>query len=505
MSNTTLESFLVSVKEYKTIPITKTFYTDTLTPIHMFHALKEEAVYMLESQDPESPWSNFSFIGLDPMIEIKQNNGSFVIRDVLIGREEQRSSLKEAYESTVDQLDVQPADVSLPFKGGAVGYVAYDGISDFEPVPQAIEDDINLSNYHLLFCQTLIAYHHRTKEATILTYARIDESTDVEQAFYSAKERLQTVEGALKGQNFLPDLMLADENEDLTPSINFSSNYQKPVFKQDVETIKEYIRAGDIFQAVLSQRFEAITKRSGFELYRVLRKVNPSPYMFYLHFDDVEVIGSSPERLLQVQEQRLEIHPIAGTRKRGATQEEDDALAEELLADEKEQAEHRMLVDLARNDIGRVSEYGTVNVHDYMTIGRFSKVMHIISKVTGQLKKDISPIDALISAFPAGTLSGAPKVRAMQILRELEPTPRHLYGGGIVYLGFDGNIDSCITIRTMTKVNEKVYVQAGAGIVADSDPEAEYQETLNKASALKRTIELAEKLFEQSREGAEAK
>ncbi|UOR13940.1 anthranilate synthase component I [Halobacillus amylolyticus] len=503
---TTMESFLESTKEYHTIPITQTFYTDTLTPIHMFHALKEEAVYMLESQDPESPWSNFSFIGLDPMIDIQQNEDQFIIHDFHTGEEEGRSSLKGAFEDTVEALRVKPAEVPLPFKGGAVGYIAYDGISDYEPVDKALDDEVNLSNYHLLFCQTLIAYHHKTKETTILTYARLDDRSDEMQVYNSAKERLQSVGRALKEQSFLPDLMLADEDDDeQSHSIELTSNYDKPAFKMDVKNIKEYIRAGDIFQAVLSQRFEAITNRSGFELYRVLRKVNPSPYMFYLHFQDVEVIGSSPERLLQVQGRELEIHPIAGTRKRGATQEEDDALAEELLADEKEQAEHRMLVDLARNDIGRVSEYGTVNVHDYMTIGRFSKVMHIISKVTGQLKEEISPIDALISAFPAGTLSGAPKVRAMQILRELEPTPRHLYGGGIVYLGFDGNIDSCITIRTMTLVNGKVYVQAGAGIVADSDPEAEYQETLNKASALKRTIELAEYLFEQSREGAEMK
>ena len=227
--------------------------------------------------------------------------------------------------------------------------------------------------------------------------------------------------------------------------------------------------------------------------------------MFYLKFKDVEVIGSSPERLLEVQDGKLEIHPIAGTRKRGATPEEDLELERDLLADEKEQAEHRMLVDLARNDVGRVAEFGSVTVPEYMTIGLFSKVMHIISKVTGDLRDGISPIDALISAYPAGTLSGAPKVRAMQILRELEPTPRHLYGGGIVYLGFDGNIDSCITIRTMTLVNNQVYIQAGAGIVADSDPEAEYQETLNKASALKRTIQLAEQVFEQSREGVETR
>ncbi|MFC7063887.1 anthranilate synthase component I [Halobacillus seohaensis] len=503
MSLTTKESFLTNAKEYRTIPVTQSFYTDTLTPIHMYHALRDEAVYMLESQDPESPWSNFSFIGLDPMIDIQQQDGTFVIEDFQEKETRTATSFKEAFENTVEHLQVKQADVSLPFKGGAVGYIAYDAISDYEPVPYAEPDHIDVSNYHLLFCQTLIAYHHKTKETTILTFARVNDEQEAGDMYDQATQRLQNVSQRLKENSYLPDLMLTDEVTNHT--VDLVSNYEKADFKRDVEKIKEYIVAGDIFQAVLSQRFQAVTKRSGFELYRILRKVNPSPYMFYLRFKDVEVMGSSPERLLEVQDGELEIHPIAGTRKRGQTPEEDDALAAELLADEKEQAEHRMLVDLARNDMGRVAEYGSVEVFDYMTIGRFSKVMHIISKVTGQLKKDVSPIDALISAYPAGTLSGAPKIRAMQILRELEPTPRHLYGGGVVYLGFDGNIDSCITIRTITKVNDQVYVQAGAGIVADSDPESEYQETLNKASALKRTIEIAEQAFEKSREGAETR
>ncbi|WP_173917256.1 anthranilate synthase component I [Halobacillus sp. Marseille-Q1614] len=503
MTITTKESFLADAKEYRTIPVSQSFYTDTLTPIHMFHALRDEAVYMLESQDPESPWSNFSFIGLDPMIDIsQQKNGTFMIEDFQEHQTRTAESFKEAFEQTVDRLKVKQANVSLPFKGGAVGYIAYDAISDYEPVPRALPDDIDVSNYHLLFCQTLVAYHHRTKETTILTFARIEEGNEEEQ-YEQAVQRVKNVSRRLKENSFLPDLMLSDEST--SHSIELHSNYKKEDFKRDVEKIKDYIVAGDIFQAVLSQRFHTKTERSGFELYRILRKVNPSPYMFYLKFNDVEVMGSSPERLLEVQDGQLEIHPIAGTRKRGLTQEEDDALAAELLADEKEQAEHRMLVDLARNDMGRVAEFGSVKVFDYMTIGRFSKVMHIISKVTGKLKENVSPIDALISAYPAGTLSGAPKIRAMQILRELEPTPRHLYGGGVVYLGFDGNIDSCITIRTMTKVKDQVYVQAGAGVVADSDPEAEYQETINKASALKRTIEIAEQAFEKSREGVETK
>ncbi|TGB03975.1 anthranilate synthase component I [Halobacillus salinus] len=499
---TTFETFKSDAEAHRTIPVIQSFYTDTLTPIHMFHALKDEAVYMLESQDPESTWSNYSFIGLDPMLEIKQQGQTFLIEDFHEHTTRHASSFQAAFESVVAQLNVKQADVPLPFKGGGVGYISYDAISDFEPVPKAKEDHLNLANYHLLFCRTLIVYHHKTKETTIIEFARVEDN--VEEAYRQAVSRLEHVQHRLRTKSQLPDLMLTG-NSTTEQKLSFTSNYEKETFKQDVETIKEYIRAGDVFQAVLSQRFHTVTDRSGFELYRVLRNVNPSPYMFYLSFGELEVIGSSPERLLEVQDQRLEIHPIAGTRKRGLTVEEDEALAEELLSDEKEKAEHRMLVDLARNDIGRVSEFGTVDVPEYMTIGRFSKVMHIISKVTGRLKEDVSPIQALVSSFPAGTLSGAPKVRAMQILRELEPTPRHLYGGGILYLGFDGNMDSCITIRTMTKIGQDVYVQAGAGVVADSDPEAEFQETINKASALKQTIELAEQVFETRREGVETK
>ena len=245
----------------------------------------------------------------------------------------------------------------------------------------------------------------------------------------------------------------------------------------------------------MSQRFEVETTCSGFELYRILRNINPSPYMFYLALDDKTLIGSSPERQLEVNNGRLEIHPIAGTRPRGATPEEDEAFAADLINDEKELAEHRMLVDLARNDIGRVAEYGSVDVTRYMTIGRFAKVMHIVSVVNGQIRDNVTPIDAFVSAFPAGTLSGAPKVRAMQILRELEPTARGVYGGAVLYVGFDGNMDSCITIRTMTLSGSTIHIQAGAGVVADSEPEAEFQETVNKASALIKTVQIAESVF----------
>ncbi|WP_411842248.1 anthranilate synthase component I [Salinicoccus sp. HZC-1] len=493
---TTYKEFLNDAETYRTVPVVQSFYTDVLTPVHMFHALKNEAVYMLESQEPESPWSNFSFIGINPMIDIEEVNSEFVIKDLQNGFKTKAESFKEAFDAVLSKLNVKIPDIDIPFKGGGVGYISYDAISDYEPVPKAIETDKKLANYHLLFCQTLLAYNHRTKKISILTFARINQHDSIRQIYDRANHHIQHVRDRLVKNSELSDLMMPVDMYE-SPAEKMESNYEKDKFKDDVRKIKEYIKDGDILQAVLSQRFHTETKRSGFELYRVLRNVNPSPYMYYLKFNNVEVIGSSPERQLQVQDGRLEIHPIAGTRKRGETKEDDDRLAEELLNDEKEIAEHRMLVDLARNDIGRVSEYGSVEVSDYMTIGRFSKVMHIISKVNGDLRKEVSPIDAFISSFPAGTLSGAPKVRAMQILRELEPTPRNLYGGSILYLGFDGNMDSCITIRTMTLTGNDLYIQAGAGVVADSDPESEYQETINKASALEKTVHLTELIFEE--------
>jgi anthranilate synthase component I len=288
-------------------------------------------------------------------------------------------------------------------------------------------------------------------------------------------------------------LTVADQFE-----VNFDdikSNYEKSKFMEDVEKVKEYIRSGDIFQAVLSQRFEIPITIDGFSLYRILRIVNPSPYLFYIRINDTELVGSSPERLIYIQDKHLEIHPIAGTRRRGKTNEEDRYFEEELKNDEKEIAEHYMLVDLARNDLGRVAEYGTVKTPTLMEVGRFSHVMHLISKVTAKKKENVHPIDALLSSFPAGTVSGAPKIRAMQIIKELEPNARGSYAGCVAYVGFDGNIDSCITIRTIMVKNNTAYVQAGAGIVVDSVPELEWKETCNKASAMLKTVQLAEKIF----------
>jgi anthranilate synthase component 1 len=489
----TFENFQQQALTHKTVPVIDTFFTDILTPIHMFHALKDEASYILESNDSSSEWSNYSFIGLDPMFEMKEIDESFTVIDHHTQSSVSYDSLSQAFDETMKKVDASTEEISLPFKGGAVGYISYEAVSDFFPVASRKNADVK---YHFTFCRTLIAYNHRTQQTSIISYADTKTAQPLQEIYEDRLKEIKEIKHKLQYGASLKDLMLSPQAGE-QQSLEISSNYEHDDFIRDVEKIKNYIYQGDVFQTVLSQRFEVTTHCSGFELYRILRNINPSPYMFYLTLDDKTLIGSSPERQLEVNNGTLEIHPIAGTRPRGTTPEEDTALANDLMNDEKEIAEHRMLVDLARNDIGRVAEYGTVEVSRYMTIGRFAKVMHIISIVTGKLKKGITPIDAFVSAFPAGTLSGAPKVRALQILRELEPTPRGAYGGAVLYVGYDGNMDSCITIRTMTLLDNKAHIQAGAGIVADSDPESEFDETVNKASALFKTIQIAESVFKK--------
>lgn len=498
MSTEDLSTFLSNCNEYKTIPIVKTIVGDTLTPIQIFQNLEQEASFILESKDEQSLWSHYSFIGLSPFLFVDEINGEFIIKNGNQQKIAKKSTLKNAFAWIKEHLAVMDVDLPIPFTGGAVGYIGYDAISTFEKVNEHQNNDMNIKRYHFFFCETLLAFNHHKKELSIIHYISLngDEDTRCKKAVF---------EHALAKINiYLTKILQNNKHQELVPLHNMKaevsfddikSNYEKEMFIRDVNKIKDYIAAGDIFQAVLSQRFEVPVSISGFELYRVLRMVNPSPYLFYIKSDDVEIIGSSPERLINIQEDHLEIHPIAGTRRRGRTPEEDELLAQELLHDEKEKAEHYMLVDLARNDIGRVSKFGTVNTPVLMELGRFSHVMHLISKVTGVISETVDPIDALLAAFPAGTVSGAPKIRAMQILSELEPTARNLYAGTIAYIGFDGNIDSCITIRTIVLKDGVGFIQAGAGIVADSVPELEWKETLNKASALIKTIELAHKMF----------
>ncbi|HWO95011.1 MAG TPA: anthranilate synthase component I [Bacillus sp. (in: firmicutes)] len=495
-----VSSFLEDSFQYLTIPITKKMYIDAVTPVEMFERLKEEAVYLLESNDAASPWANYSFIGLNPFLYLDEKQGKFRLSDTDHQPVCEKASFKEIFDESLKLLKLKQVDVSLPFKGGAVGYMGYDAVSMMENIPLPPKNDLSMKQFYFVYCETIFAYHHQQKELTMIHYVRLNgkETEEEKRAVY--EQSIKKMNGYVK--------RLSDSTAKAAPlmfelkqeKVDFTavqSTYEKEKFLQDVDTIKEYIRSGDIFQAVLSQRFELPVKVSGFEIYRVLRLVNPSPYLFYIKVDGAELVGSSPERLIQIENGHLEIHPIAGTRRRGRTKEEEERLQQDLLHDEKEQAEHYMLVDLARNDIGRVAQYGSVKTPVLMELVTFSHVMHLISKVTGRLGEGVHPVDALFSSFPAGTVSGAPKIRAMQILSELEPTARNVYAGTVAYLDFDGNIDSCIAIRTILLKDERAYVQAGAGIVADSVPELEWKETRNKASALIRTIQLANQLYEE--------
>lgn len=480
---------------YKTIPVVQRFFADGLTPTQIVHQLEDEVSFLLESKDEESPWARFSFIGLRPMLEFIEENGIYKTyskdRTVIV----EEHSFKEAMERTLEFLHVQPTSIPIPFRGGAVGYMSYDAIETIEPSLISNKKRV-LPHYQFLFCQTLIAYDHTNKELTIVVHVNVeDEETSV--AYEKAVNEINRISSLLEKPAIglmLKEPLLFDQDVSFE---NIRSNYEKEAFISDVKTIKERIEKGEILQAVLSQRFEMDVSVSALEIYRVLRMINPSPYLFYLKFDDLHIVGSSPERLVQVQDGHVEIHPIAGTRRRGKTKEEDEALEKELLADEKERMEHEMLVDLAKEDIRRIAEPGSVQTPSLFEIGRFSHVMHIISKVTGRLKKGVSPLEALAASFPAGTVSGAPKVKAMEIIQQLEPTRRGLYAGAISYLGFDGNIDACIAIRTLVLKGDKAYIQAGAGVVKDSDPQLEYEETKNKAKALIRAVQIAEKMFQQ--------
>ena len=500
MSTNGLAAFLADANEFRTIPIVRKFLADVIEPLGVFSNLRDEAVFLLESKDDESPWARYSFIGVAPFLTLESETGeTFSVKDENGNEQVVVPTLKEAFQWAEQALDVRPLKEVVPFTGGAVGFLGYDFISAIEKVSRHENCDLGMKASYFVFCESLFAFDHQKRELLLIHYIRLHggetEQEKIEK-YRSAQQRIAAL--AAKAVRIQAERPLLPADEEAGRAVSFAqamSNYEKERFLQDVETVKQYIAAGDVFQAVLSQRFCVPVRAGGLAVYRLLRHINPSPYMFYFRLSDTEIVGSSPEKLIQVRNRRIEIDPIAGTRRRGRSPEEDAMLADELYNDPKERAEHYMLVDLARNDIGRVAKYGTVKTPILMEIGKFSHVMHLISKVVGELNDDVHPIDALLAAFPAGTVSGAPKVRAMQILQELEPTARGLYAGAIAYIGFDGNIDSCIAIRTAVIKDGYAYVQAGAGIVADSVPELEWKETCNKASALMNAIEQAERLF----------
>lgn len=467
-------------RDYSLIPVSKEIYADVITPITLLRKLSQvdNRFYLLESVEGGKRWGRYSFLGFNPLLQLTCKNHAATVKSGAIqtvvpgdGMEVLRSYL-EKYRAP--RIEGMPS-----FAGGFVGYFAYEMIGYAEPKLNLKESEFD--DFDLMLFDKVIAYDHlKQKIIVVANYP----AADGEKGYHAAELELEKMIHLVMEELPLPKL-----NADEEPV--FRCNLAKEEYCAMVEKTKHYIREGDIFQGVISRRFEAEYRGSLMNAYRVLRTTNPSPYMYFIQSGDLQIAGTSPETMVKLVDGKLTTFPVAGTRPRGATAAEDEALEKELMADEKELAEHNMLVDLARNDIGRIAEYGSVEVEEYMQIHRFSKVMHIASVVTGQLRADKDSCDTVAALLPAGTLSGAPKFRACEIIDELEPDARGIYGGAIGYLDLSGNLDVCIAIRTAVKKGDKVYVQAGAGVVADSVPENEYQECANKAGAVMEAIKRA--------------
>ena len=482
---------------YNVIPVAHHFFDDTETPVSAFLKLRQAAgCFLLESAEQGLQLGRYSFLGIKAWESVRLNGVTVTIRRGGVDTDQDLTELgldpfafmaKHLEKYRGPSLEGMP-----PFVGGAVGYFGYDCIRHVERLSGAPDDDMGLPDMAFLLTDVIVVFDHLRHTITLLTNIFCDEEPDLDRAYAAAVKRLAEVKARLRAPTPPPKWDLdRDRSHAGQDDVEIRSNFERGRYLAAVERIRDYIYAGDAFQVVLSQRFERPIGVSGFSIYRGLRAVNPSPYMYYISFRDFEVVGSSPEALVTVSGRRAETRPIAGTRPRGATPAEDAALAEEMLADEKERAEHLMLVDLGRNDLGRVCRAGTVKTQQFMEVERYSHVMHMVSSVVGELDDGVVAADALRAVFPAGTVSGAPKVRAMEIIDELEPTRRGPYAGAIGYLSYSGDQDSCIYIRTILVRDGRAYVQAGGGIVADSVPEREFQETENKARALFRAIELA--------------
>ena len=480
------------------VPVAKTVAADLRTPVSAFLsvAADEPNAFLLESVEGGEKIGRYTFLGARPYMILRARG-----RQITIERTGKKTQQEGDVFKVLDGLlrEHTPAAVPglPPFTAGAVGFFAHDAVRQIEKLPVLAKDDLQIPDCNLMFFDRLLAFDHVRHEIFIIATADVRQQSP-KQAYAQALRDIARIEKKLAAP--LPAKFLrASKVKSAKPKagklkstkLKIKESVSKKHFIGTVEKIKEYIMAGDVFQAVPSLRLELEPGVEPLNIYRALRRVNPSPYMYFLRMGDMTVLGSSPEMLVRVTGRKLEYRPIAGTRKRGRDEAEDRRLEEELRNDEKERAEHVMLVDLGRNDVGRVSDYGTVRVRDLMFVERYSHVMHLVSAVEGILRADLTPIAALSSGFPAGTLTGAPKVRAMEIIEEVEPVRRGIYGGSVLYADFAGNLDSCIAIRTMLVKGKKAYVQAGAGIVADSVPESEHQECLNKAQALVRAVELA--------------
>lgn len=497
MITPSLSESISLAKEYNLIPVVRTLLADLETPISIFRRVaKRDKAFLLESVEGGYQWARYSFIGTNPFMMVSAKHGEVIIERQ--GHIEKATSKPlEALKSILRQYRSPKLPDLPPFTGGAIGFFGYDLLQYYENLPAHQVDDLQMKDIHFMFCDQVIVFDHVKQRLLLVANVHVPEGAtdeDIAHAYSQAELKLDEMSALLEQERSLESFNHRPFPHDIDLG-EVRSNLTKEQFIHNVQKGQEYIAAGDIFQVVLSQRFEIQTEVDPLHVYRVLRTLNPSPYMYYLKLDDEIIVGASPEALVKVENGIVETRPIAGTRPRGATQEEDIFLEQDLLQDEKERAEHLMLVDLGRNDLGRVSKFGTVKCESYMEIERYSHVMHLVSKVTGQIREDKDFFDAFISCLPAGTVSGAPKLRAMEIIAELENEARGTYAGAIGYLGFSGNMDSCITIRTIVFKNGHAYVQAGGGIVWDSIPENEFQESVNKAKALLKAIRIAEYMF----------
>ncbi len=495
MYHPNLEDFREKAQHGNLIPVYKQILADMETPVSAFYKIgATDHAFLLESVEGGEHVARYSFLGSDPSILLRSSGNLVRIDDLRTGQTVERESEDPLEELEELMTRYQPVEVEgLPrFYGGAVGYLNYDMVRFVEDLPDTTVDDRELPDCFFMVTDTLLVFDHVNNQIKVVANAHINR--DVDEAYAQAIDHIDELTAKLQ-QPLSPSFPLAGgvKQPDGSPNnVPVTSNFTKEDYHQVVLRAKEYIAAGDIIQVVPSQRFSVPISVDTFDAYRALRTVNPSPYMYYLKFDELQIAGASPEMMVRVEDGVVEMRPIAGTRPRGATPTEDETLAAELLADPKEQAEHVMLVDLGRNDLGRVCEYHTVHVSEMMVIERYSHVMHIVSHVVGELREGQTPFDVIRACLPAGTLSGAPKIRAMEIIDELEPTRRGPYGGAVGYFSFSGSADTAITIRTLVVKDGIAYIQAGGGIVADSVPEMEYEETVNKARAGLRAIELAE-------------
>ena len=490
--NLSFEEFKKLALNYNVIPVYKEILLDLDTPLSVFLKVfsPERFGFLFESVEQGENIGRYSFIGSSLPVYIKTkksfaefyNTGQIDCKNTTDPIDELKEHLQKYKRAKLGDLP--------PFWGGFGGYIGYDIISFYEPVPDIKPDTLKLPDVFFFLSDEVIAFDNIKKSIKIIVSAIIEPEDNIEEKYVETLSRIEDIENRLNKEvkiNRLPIIDIKDVNIQ-----SWSSNFKKEDFLKAVERCKFYIREGDIIQVVISQRFKKKLKTDPLNVYRAVRAINPSPYLFYLDFRDIKLIGSSPEILVSVKNGKILTKPIAGTRPRGKTPEEDKKLAEELISDEKERAEHLMLVDLARNDVGKVAKSGSVKVDRFMYIENYSHVMHIVSDVSGELKEELHPLDVLKSVFPVGTVSGAPKVRAMQIIEELEPEKRGPYAGAVGYVSFDGNLDTAIAIRTAIVRKNDIYIQAGAGIVADSIPENEYEETVNKAKALMKAVEMAE-------------